>query len=436
MKLRLRHIYIFTTCLAMFMYLGLERRTKPWWWSSIHCTIWIVIGMFVYVRRNRAQRSKELRESILMICYAFGTPYFIFWIFTIIGWMASMFSGTFEIRFATRAISTTIQYILMLLSVASTAYIFRKKLLHYTFTAAVLNYTVVIIVAILKYGIGDFFRIGIIPFGEIASSWTPSKLNIAAYLEVHDVTFALAFFLLYFLYNFNEQKRQRIISIVFCIAFIYLGFKRIQLAALLLIVLMAIFVSQKSKKNMHYWINLFTVVMLLVSLSYVWLIDSDILAKLSENYGINFMGRLKVYAEMSKYFDFTLSLWGGGMSYGRKIGERLVENGVISFTGHSDILLSFMDYGFVGFFLWLFFICHTVPQKMNKSIEPKVARMWLFFTLYAIITYLTDNTSYYFAFQTSYMVVMFHVVYDSKMKRLQNSTNEGKYYENSNCNHI
>lgn len=414
MRVGLGNLYIITTCIGMFRFYGLEQTRTPWWLYCVLCVLWIAIGAACYSKDEKKPEKKFLFQCISNIRDFFGIPYLLFWGFSIIGWVVAFLNGSFESGVFIRALSTTIQYLFILLSVMATAYIFKGKLLRYTFIAIVANNCIVILWAVMRYGIGQFFQTALVPFKEIYVANTIVKM-----LEIHDVTFAFGFFFIYYSYAQSKSRKQKIYKLIICAFFIYIGYKRIQFAALFLVLLAAYFVKGRTKRNIQFWVNIFTAAVLIISYLYIWLVDSGVLVTLADRFGINFMGRLRVYGQMANYFDFSPRYLGLGMMSGRKIGEALIGRGLLNFTGHSEVLMNYFDFGFWGFLCWIGFTCYFVTKKSNKVYGSNVARIWILLTAYAFITYLTDNTMHYYAFQASYMIVMFHAMYTSNGGSLQ-----------------
>ena len=410
MKIGIHHLYIVTTSIAMLMFFGLDRTPMPWWFSSLHCAIWIVLGLILSAGKSKKRIITGKSEK--SIIFLFATPYIFFWLFTIIAWIANKY---IEPNTVSRAISLTLQYLLMIFYVITLTRLFGVKLIKYTFDAAVLNNIIVILFAILRWGIKDFITVGLIPFSEYASSWTLDNLNISAYLEVHDITFAFGFFLIYYFLFYEGKNKKK--NIIICCIFIYLGLKRIQLAALFLVIGLSVLITGKTKRGSKFWASVVTIGSLLVTNLFVWLIDTNIISTLASSYGINFMGRLRVYFNLSKYFDYGPQYLGHGMAYGRIEATNLVSQNILNFTGHSDVLMNYIDYGFWEFQLWIFFICFICSKHIIKNYGSKETRIWMLSIVYSLITYLTDNTVMYFCFQTVFMIIVHHMFLENKKNR-------------------
>lgn len=405
----LKEAYIFTLCIAMFN--ALPDISFPWWFKYIHCVIWIFIYFYMTRVKLYDQKHYYLNQCLNTIKKTFLIPYAIFILFSPLGWL--LYIDSTQINMITRAISSIIQFSLIVFSVVATAYIFKERLLKYTFQAIVINYTIIIIIAICKCGITDFIETGLVPFGSAANRLTDDLMSVKI-LEVHDVTFAAGFFFVYFLVWFKKIGKHKGLYLFLSIALLYLGYKRIELVALALIVCFALFINTKSKRSIKFWNVVYSAGILTVMYIFLWLIDSGLLLTISEQYGINFMHREKTYAYMSQFFSLSPFYIGRGMAAAIRLNLQGIANGVFMVQGHSDIMLNYIDYGFWGFTLWILYCCYIVTKRMQLKYGNDIAKIWMLFTAYAFITYMTDNTAGYFAFQISYMVIIFHVIYTRK----------------------
>lgn len=117
---------------------------------------------------------------------------------------------------------------------------------------------------------------------------------------------------------------------------------------------------------------------------------------------------------MAQFFSLSPFYIGRGMAAAIRLNMIGIAGGVWMNLGHSEILLNYIDYGFWGFTLWVVYCCYFITRFLYKKYGNHVAKMWMICTSYAFITYIADNTAGYFAFQTTYMVIVFHMLYISK----------------------
>lgn len=405
-KSGLKYLYIFTFCFVM--YFRLPGINLPWYFTYIHCVIWIGLFFVLTVQNGFHKKDVRLIYAMNTVKRLFFMPYLIFVFFTMIGWI--YYRNSVQTNMVTRTISSYIQFALLLCSVLATAYFFREKLLKYTFIAMLINYFSIMLLALFKYGISDFISTGLLPFSDAAKTYKPNGTS-ANMLEVHDVTFAAGFYLIYFLLWGGSEKRQKEKNILLSVFLIYIGYKRIELAALALLAIFTLFIKKKSKRSISFWIVIYTGILLTVLYLFLWVIDTGVLEQLAEKFGINFMGRLDTYAYMAQYCEFSPLYMGRGMAAAIRYNLNAIEEGIRLVQGHSDILFNYIDFGFWGFTSWVLYCGYFAARRILKRHGTECAKLWILFTTYAFITYLTDNTSFYFCFQTSYIALVFHAIY-------------------------
>ena len=379
----------------------------PWWWHYIYCVLWIVLGLHSSKWKLHLKDTSYLGKCRMEIGKIFAGQYAIFWLFTPLGYLVH-YSDT-SLHMITRSISTTLQVMLMIGAFMATSYFFKEKLLKYTFISMAINYTVIIILALVLCGAKDFVTYGLFPFTDAANAYS-ATLKSSRILEVHDVTFAAGFFFLYAVI-WRKRLRDKNSLLLGSAVLMYLGWKRSEILVCFLLIIAAQFIRTKSKNSIRFWNYIYTAAVVGASFIWIWIIGSGFYNVLIEQYGITFNSREKMYAYMSQLFLFSPFYFGRGMSAGIITNEDLISSGISIIHGHSDTMLAYIDYGFWGMLTWLLYCTWFVTRKLMQKYSTDAAKLWLLFTAYAFVTYLTDNTSTYFAFQTVYMVIMFHVLY-------------------------
>ena len=402
-KRNLKYLYIITMSLAMLTKIG--GKSLSWYTHYFHCVIWIGLGLLYY------KENKEVKYCCNTLSKVYLMQYIIFWIFGGIGYLSNV--ATFQLNAVTRSISNTLLYILIFWSVYETARIFKDKLFIYTFYAVVVNYLIVIVSTLFKFGIKNFIIYGLRPYLDL--DWTIANAGTASTaLETNDVSFATGFFLIYFLIwkNINKKKQRRNITV--CLIIIYLGFKRIEIAAIGLVFLLSIFWRKEGKKSTKYWAKIITISVYVIVILYMLVIQTGTIGILAEKYKIDFMGRLTVFNYMRRFFSVSPFYVGRGFSTAIRLNEAAQNTVKGLIHGHSDILLNYIDFGFWGMLVWVAWCFYVATKHILKRHNTHAAKLWLMFTIYVFITYFTDNTSIYFATQSCYMVIMFHLFYTKK----------------------
>ena len=82
---------------------------------------------------------------------------------------------------------------------------------------------------------------------------------------------------------------------------------------------------------------------------------------------------------------------------------------------HNDVLKMYIECGFIGSLIWLTYNWLYVPINIFKKVGKKQATLYIALTIFAFITYLTDNTENYFAFQVILLLLPL-AAYENKLK--------------------
>lgn len=402
----LKCIYILSMMIALSTKLPFF--SLPWYIPYFYCALWIFFGLIA--TKNVQYRSTQ-EQKVVLLLRGFLENYFIFWVFSIPAYLINF--GTTQLHYASRAISTTIQAGLIFYAAYFAYLILGEESFHCTFRAIVYEFIVVIILTVIKYGLLDTIKVGLVPFGKEAEIWR-AEGNPSTALEQHDIGFSIVFFLIYFLFWKDDKGKRNYKGILLSLIIIYLTYKRIGVAGGILALICLFFFKKTNHKSIRRWSAFLTIGVTLICFLYVYLIDSNLLGILAQKYEIDFMGRLDIYTYMSQFFEFSPLYFGRGFSAGSIInGSAMLLNGKL-ISGHSDILFKYIDFGFWGMLAWICWNCFVFPGKVERRYGAQTAKIWIVFTIYAFVTYLTDNTFGYFAFNTCYFVVVAHSIENGK----------------------
>lgn len=163
--------------------------------------------------KNRAKKNEkfeQVREHYnLMI-----TPFIIFGIYSILLWM---FRDNVTLGNYTRLFST-ILYLVFAWGYASCGfYLFGKKSIDILFCAGVTSYTLgSIIPLIINYGIREISL-------YLISAVTGANTSASYIMEVHDLTFAMGLFFLYYVFVECNREKNHVKKIFLSFALIVLG---------------------------------------------------------------------------------------------------------------------------------------------------------------------------------------------------------------------
>ena len=219
-------------------------------------------------------------------------------------------------------------------------------------------------------------------------------------LEIHDITFLFGqFFLYYALFapkGSRSEKRMRRAGMLLSLFFIILGLKRSTLPAVLLVcvyVKLLRMTKKPEKLIMATGIGLFVFCYV-----YLWLTRSGILVAFMESIGIDMMGRDVLWSLPNDYYTLSPFWKGLGFEAVTDLVNTWHEAGLINraYPLHNDILKIFIELGAAGFTLWAGINYILYPSYWMRQHGTQTGMLYMALLAYMTVTYLTDNTAFYF----------------------------------------
>ena len=275
-----------------------------------------------------------------------------------------------------RGSSMLIYELLLLTMVISAVVLFGERAIEWTSVGFVLANTLILLDVMRRNGI----------FVTIQSMVTflvglGSQDNaISVQLEVQDITFGIAILLLYYLVA-GKGKPRRILHIILLGFYFLLGFKRILFPAVgvgILYFLLIQRLPEKYRKAVTLGIG---ICLIAICLGYVVLIRTRLWFDIAERFGIDLMGRKRLYAYMEEYYGLSPTYL--GLEALEKTGNRRL---------HSDVLRLYIELGMPVFLLWCAMTFILISAHLEKHYSMQVAAIYMSVTLLMFVTFLTDNT--------------------------------------------
>lgn len=272
-----------------------------------------------------------------------------------------------------------------MLLIPSTLQLFKRDGLYFWIYSCLITYFIILVKYFFDFGFEGFVHF--IEYNE----------NLLSYLESHELLFIFGIFWVYLFLKNNKNKKDYFLLVLIS-TFIILGYKRITLIALLLLILFKFFS------------NVFTV-LFKISLNKIYLLSNYILyfstiiymllsaygisffKFISNTFGINFMGRIQILEYFSGATNFLSFLRGNGFMFSDSY-LKLDPNMKYYVAIHNDIYRVFLDIGFFGF---LIFFGYLIFILFNKITNKKFNNFELneFLLIYLIFHFTSDNLMIY-----------------------------------------
>lgn len=294
--------------------------------------------------------------------------------------------------------------------------VFKESAVTYTFVGIVFNYLTSILVAFNTNGLKEFVNV-----------LTDSHYS-GSVLEMHELSPIAAMFFFYFLFELrfkNKSKRITIYKEFVCIVIIILSMKRIVILSSVVVVMIFEFIYFASKRNNNimFSIRVISYSIITTSLLFVYLMKSNILFFVLSLLDVNTMSRIELWQGINTQYEFSFLFLGRGSGYVSKWMDNnwmyLEINGLNETIGlHSDILKTYIELGFIGFFIYLHYILIHVSAKLGKIIRPSASILYFLLIVLQILIWFTENVSIFHNYQWIMCLMIFSLI-DNK-KRIMN----------------
>ena len=274
-------------------------------------------------------------------------------------------------------------------------YLLEDKATNYLFFSMCAVNTAIILLEVPKYGLAASVSSVVtclVTFGEAE--------GFVRAMEIHDITFLFGQFFIYYLMfapkGSKPEKRMRRWGVILSVFFILLGLKRAVLPA---VVLVCVYVKLLRMSRKPGKLILATgIILVLFFYFYLYLTRSGILVSFLESLGIDMMGRDVLWSLPNDYYELSPFWKGLGFEGVTDLVNKWYQEGLINRTYplHNDILKIFIELGALGFTLWAGIHYILYPVYWTGRHDTETGLLYMAILVYMTVTYLTDNTAFYF----------------------------------------
>ena len=278
----------------------------------------------------------------------------------------------------------------------SMCYLFEERAVNRFFLGMCLTNAAIMLLEMPKYGVKESITsivTCIVTFGE-------AKGFMRA-LEIHDITFLFGQFFIYYMMfapkGTAEERRIRRLGIFFSMFFLLVGLKRTTIPAMILVCL-AVKLARLSPRKLQKLIMATGIGLFLFLYVYLYLTRSGLLMRFFQMLGVDMMGRDVLWSLPNEYYELS-PLWKGlGFEGVSELVSMWVRDGLLnkSFPLHNDILKIFIELGALGFTLWAGINYILYPAYWILQHDTENGLLYLAILTYMTVTYMTDNTAFYF----------------------------------------
>lgn len=298
------------------------------------------------------------------------------------------------IDFIIRGTAKFMYQFLVLLIIFAAVYMFGERAIYTTFYGIALANTLMLLINMGIYGPADSIQ------SVIAMvTGNGEQEGFARAMEIHDITFTYGFFIIYAVF-FAQHSKERNICIIVSLFFFLLGWKRIAMAALPIAIFLGLIIGRMKSKTRIGFMKFIAWSLVILSFVYIVVTHTGLFAKITDYLNMDTMGRNEVYDYIKKYYNISIGFIGYGFEYTTVILQQIAKANPEAHIGvvalHNNILTLYIELGFVGFWAWMLYTWIFQLNWMLNHWGEKTAMLFFLCEVYIFITYMTDNTLYYY----------------------------------------
>ena len=293
-------------------------------------------------------------------------------------------------------------------------YIFGEKGIWYNLIAILISNIIMICTVIAQYGFGNYMS----EFIALVTSFAAETGDIIVQAEVHELAFCLG---AYLIYMFLRPKKNIAFFILLALAvFCFItAFKRIGIIAIVIALAfgwLLKLVAKLKEDTARVIAIILSIVLIVILMGYIAIIKMDVFAAIEEMV-IETSGRVKIYDEVDKYYEFSPEFLGNGIGF---LTYQLNSNDNLEVVAvHNDFLQYFVDLGFWGYILWLASMTVIRVWYFGSKGYTDSAIITFALTVYLVIVSSTDNTVSYPLVTTTLAIIMIGHGFDDKVRQTE-----------------
>ncbi len=359
--------------------------------------LWIIIWI---IRSKGVIRIDKFMRYMIF-------PWIMIFLLTLVLWMVNR-PDFFNMSFFTRMVSNVIYCLVPIINAYIGLEFFGKYVIDMFFYSLFSSIFINTVVVWQKFGTSlTLIYLKTLLFQEYRSG--TALLDLAMGMEVQGATMALGIFFVYYLFYCEDEKPlKRNIYILLSLVGLYIGFKRVVLLSILLVIAI-LWVLRFKRVNIRKVILYTFIVFITISFCYIFVVKTDLISTIASYCNVNMMGRTNIYMSVSKLYTLSPLYFGMGFGY---IAKYLFET--TGFAVHSEILRMYIELGFWPFIGWIWYNIYYIPQRVVSTFGNEAGKVCITATVYTFSTYLVENTLGLYPLH--YGMTLFTILYLSNLQ--------------------
>lgn len=382
----------------------------------------VALAAAVFMVKPNLARLKTLSKGILIM----SAPYIVTVLWSAVIWIKEFA----PLKTMTRGFFFPFYQIIAAFTAAAILYMFGKKGIWYCLLGMCLGNGIIVALVVARGGVGAFIEEMVTlltTFGEVTGAMMHET-------EVHDLTFGFGPFAVFLAMDLHPKKKEWWLACAAVGFFLLVGLKRIEIGAIAIAVLPCWLLMRMKDKTAKKIIDVMCVVIIAASFAYIVAIHGGLFDML-EAMGMDTKGRDMLYRYVALKYEISPTFMGHGLGYSSQawdltglIGPEW--RGVHQDAYHNEFVRTYVEVGFVGYFVWFIFYLPVRLHYLWKRGGKRAGIMALAYSIFCLITYATDNTLYYFYTNLStFILIMYELMDDEETEKRLNAEQAVETFE-------
>lgn len=396
----LKVLYVISMAVAFSM--EINRVSLPFFLKYGIAIVWIMIAVIKRHGKIKKYDIGLIKLLSIPIVFAFG--------YTLVIWAINT-PQYVNISFYSRLVSNLGCMLVIEICAIMICKLFGKEAIKLSFYSLVLTIGFNFAVVFNEYGASSMLTYLMNVFSISQFGYGSTLSNISYGLEIHDATFAMGIFLVYFIFYENLNEEKHILHIFVSIMGLYLGFKRNALLGIVVTIIALLFVRKNTKEFVKKC-QILGFCMFVVGMLYVGLIKN--IDELPLFVKILDIARINLYHFLSGQYTISPFYLGKGYSY---VNQLLGLEPDLLNSSHTDLVRIYIEMGLYGFGLWIWYCFVCIPRELYTHYSKVAGNFFLVSTFYVFSTYFLDNTLVLFDNQFIYYLIPLSLCYEEHLNK-------------------
>ena len=330
---------------------------------------------------------------------AYFLPLMVIVIWTLFIWVVNPPNGL-SFSNVTRLFSNIIYLALAITSAVAAVHFFGRKVIKLSVWAIAISILANAVYSVYLYGIRVF--LSYLPQAVFSTEFAyGSKLYLFGMaVEVQDATLATGFFIIYFIFMDKEDLLKVRIKYIFLLILLsYIGFKRTEYYALIIIAIWVLIIK-KFRISTKIAIYVTGAMFLVIGTVYTIIVKNDTFRVLITTIGTDVNGRQNIYRDLSNYYQLSLFYIGKGFTY---VDKMMYDT--TGFASHNAIIRMYAELGAIPCIAWIFWYVVSVPKRILKKYGKEEAFILLISTMYLFLAYCIGNAMNFYCIQYCFILI-------------------------------